>query len=68
MPNQSESYNVNTSHNEAAGDNTWEVVSTSNEPATSIDGAANSSAEAFVIEANNTANGTTETEVGFITN
>ena len=43
----------NISHNEDApppGDN-WEVVSTSNEPATSIDGAASSSAEAFVVGA-----------------
>ena len=55
--NEGESYPQNTSHNESSGDNAWEVVSTSNEPATSIDGAANSSAEAFVMESNNTSPG-----------
>ena len=56
--NEGESYPQNTSQlNESSGDNAWEVVSTSNEPATSIDGAANSSAEAFVMESNNTSPG-----------
>jgi len=58
--NEGESYPQNTSHNESSGDNAWEVVSTSNEPATSIDGAANSSAEAFVMESNNTSPGAGE--------
>ena len=58
MPNENESHNHSTSQNESTGDNAWEVVSTSNEPATSIDGAATSSAEAFVMEsAANTSNG-----------
>lgn len=52
-PNENESYNHSATNNESTGDNAWEVVSTSNEPATSIDGAANSSAEAFVMESSN---------------
>ena len=53
VPNENDSYHRNAGHSEAPTDNTWEVVSTSNEPATSIDGSANSSAEAFVMESNN---------------
>ena len=52
-PNENESYNQSGINNESTGDNAWEVVSTSNEPATSIDGAANSSAEAYVMESTN---------------
>ena len=54
-PNENESYNNSATNNESAGDNAWEVVSTSNEPATSIDGAHNSSAEAYVVESTNAA-------------
>ena len=44
-----DTYNLGTTPNDtAAGDSAWEIVSTSNEPATSIDGSTNSSAEAFV--------------------
>ena len=53
--NENEAFGSNNSQNEPASESNWEVVSTSNEPATSIDGAANSSAEAFVIESNNVA-------------
>ena len=53
--NENEAFGNNVTQNEQAGENSWEVVSTSNEPATSIDGAANSSAEAFVLESNNVA-------------
>ena len=48
-----DTYNLGTTPNDTTGDNTWEVVSTSTEPATSIDGSANSSAEAFVVGTNN---------------
>ena len=56
VANENETFNSSSAtQDEPAGDNNWEVVSTSNEPATSIDGAANSSAEAFVLESNNVA-------------
>ena len=50
--NEIEAFGNSVPQNETVGENSWEVVSTSNEPATSIDGAANSSAEAFVQESN----------------
>ena len=50
--NENEPFGSSTAQNEQASDSNWEVVSTSNESATSIDGAANSSAEAFVLESN----------------